>query len=133
MKLCLVVDDYEVIRKVVRRTVEELGFIVIEAATCEEAAAQCANEMPHLILVDWRLPDGGSLELITSIRAEPCNHIPVIVYLPTENDVEDISRALHAGANDYLQKPFDREVMQTKINELMPGTHFAAMAEFEPI
>lgn len=136
MKLCLVVDDFEVIRKVARRIIEQLGYVVTEAGNASDAIDQCQTELPDLIIVDWSLPDIDAIELIAAIRAEDTDRPPVIIYLVTENDPVMLNKALKAGANDYLFKPFDRETMQMKIAELsgsMTAFAEACAADFEGV
>ncbi len=128
MKLCLLVDDYEVIRKVARPIVEQLGYVVTEAGTAEDAARQCHKEMPDLIVVDWSLPDGSTHDLIASIRSDQTDRYPQILYLVTENDPADLKKALSVGADDYVFKPFDRDSLQRKICE-MTGTTLQLYAE----
>lgn len=129
LKLCLVVDDYEVIRKVARPIIEQLGYVVVEAGSAEEAAQQCHKEMPDLVIVDWSLPDGDSHGLIASIRADQMDRNPLILYLVTENDPADIKKALTSGADDYVFKPFDRDSLQRKISEVTGTTlqHYASV------
>lgn len=130
LKLCLVVDDYEVIRKVARPIIEQLGYVVTEAGSAEDAARQCHREMPDLIIVDWSLPDASTHDLIASIRADQTDRYPLIVYLVTENDPADLEKALNAGADDYVFKPFDRDSLQRKISELS-GTTLQLYADAE--
>lgn len=118
MKLCLIVDDATVIRKVARHIVEQLGYIVIEAETGKAAIEQCRREMPDLILLDWHLPEISAHELLASIRAIRSERDPEILYCTTENDPTDLRRAFSGGITDYILKPYDRESLQTKIAQL---------------
>lgn len=118
MKLCLIADDFEVIRKVARPIIEEIGYIVIEAENAAGVMAQCEQEMPHLIIVDWSLPDLDTHTLIKSIRSIGSSVMPGILYMVTENDQRDVDAAITAGADDYLMKPFDEHSLPAKIREL---------------
>jgi two-component system chemotaxis response regulator CheY len=117
MKICLVIDDTDVIRRIARKIVEGLGYIVVDAATAAEAYELCLKGLPQLILVDWRLPDGDTHALIREMAALKADHVPAIIYCATEADPVDLNAAFGAGATGYLLKPFDRESLQEKIYE----------------
>jgi two-component system chemotaxis response regulator CheY len=115
MKHCLVVDDSHVIRKVARRILEKLQFQVSEAESGEQALELCKTRMPDVILVDWHMPTMSGFEVLLSLRALPDGKKPIAIYCTTENDPTDIARALSAGADDCLLKPFDRQSIQAKL------------------
>jgi two-component system chemotaxis response regulator CheY len=114
MKRCLVVDDSDVIRRVARRILESLGFQIQEAASGQEALELCGKSMPDFILLDWHMPGMGAMDLLMALRRTPDGNKAHIVYCTTENDRDDISRALDVGADDYLMKPFERESLSVK-------------------
>jgi len=118
MKHCLVVDDSNVIRKVSRRILEELAFRVSEAENGERALIACQVEMPDAVLLDWNMPVMDGFEFLTRLRQMPGGKGPKIVFCTSENDVDHISRALHAGANEYIMKPFDKEIVMAKFQEV---------------
>ena len=114
MKTCLVVDDSRVIRKVARRILEDLGFEIAEAADGVEAMAWCRTSMPEAILVDWNMPGMDGLDFVRRLRREPGGHLPVIVFCTIENDLDHINQALDAGADEYIMKPFDGDILEAK-------------------
>jgi two-component system chemotaxis response regulator CheY len=114
MKRCLVVDDSDVIRRVARRILESLGFQIQEAENGQKALELCGQAMPEFILLDWHMPGMGAMDLLRALRRTADDNKAYIVYCMTENDREDISRALEAGADDYLLKPFERESLSAK-------------------
>jgi two-component system chemotaxis response regulator CheY len=118
MKTCLVVDDSSVIRKVARRILEGLDFKIFEAEDGEEALNFCRREMPDAILLDWNMPKVDGYEFLRMLRRLPQGDRPRVVFCTTENDVAHIARALHAGANEYIMKPFDREIVEAKFQEV---------------
>jgi two-component system chemotaxis response regulator CheY len=118
MQHCLVIDDSSIIRKYTRLIFEALRFRVSEAETRDEALMRLELESPDLILVDWQLPGASSHELIAKIRAMHLQVSPFIIYLTTENDAVDINKALSAGADDYLLKPFNREIIEMKLHDI---------------
>jgi two-component system chemotaxis response regulator CheY len=115
LKTCLVVDDSRVIRKVARRILEELGYDVAEAADGAEALAWCRAMMPDAILLDWNMPVMGGLEFIRRLRLEPGGSIPKVVFCSVENELERIREALDAGADEFVMKPFDGEILGGKL------------------
>jgi len=114
MKTCLVVDDSSVIRKVARRILEELEFSVVEAADGKEAMEQCSSTMPDAVLLDWNMPVMDGLEFLVALRQAEGGSAPVVVFCTTENDMSHITKAISAGANEYIMKPFDREIIESK-------------------
>jgi two-component system chemotaxis response regulator CheY len=114
MKTCLVVDDSRVIRKVARRILEDLGFRVEEAADGLEALAACRKDMPESILLDWNMPVMSGIDFLRQLRRERGGETPIVVFCTTENDVEHISEAIKAGANEYIMKPFDGDILHSK-------------------
>ncbi|GBU16156.1 MULTISPECIES: response regulator [Methylobacterium] len=118
MKTCLIVDDSAVIRKVARRIMETLGLAVSEAEDGEKALAHCAQEMPDAILLDWNMPNMDGYAVLKALRRSEGGHHPKILFCTTENDVGAIARALHAGADEYIMKPFDRDILRDKLEQV---------------
>ena len=118
MKTCLVVDDSSVIRKVARRILEGLDFQISEAENGEEAIETCKNQLPDAILLDWNMPKMDGYEFLRVLRRLPGGDKPKVVFCTTENDVAHIARALHAGANEYIMKPFDKDIVEAKFQEV---------------
>jgi two-component system chemotaxis response regulator CheY len=118
MKTCLIVDDSSVIRKVARRIIEGLDFEIAEAENGEEAIEACRRQMPEAILLDWNMPKMDGYEFLRVLRRLPGGDQPKVVFCTTENDVAHIARALHAGANEYIMKPFDKDIVEAKFQEV---------------
>jgi two-component system, chemotaxis family, chemotaxis protein CheY len=118
MKTCLVVDDSSVIRKVARRILEGLEFQIAEAENGEEAIEACRQKIPDAILLDWNMPKMDGYEFLRVLRRLPGGDKPKVVFCTTENDVAHIARALHAGANEYIMKPFDKDIVEAKFQEV---------------
>lgn len=115
MKRCLIVDDSSVIRKIARVILERQGYEISEAENGKEALARCKTEVPDIILLDWHMPVMSALEFLAALRVSISGRRPHIVYCTTENDLGDISRALAAGADDVMLKPFDRASLLAKM------------------
>ena len=118
MRTCLVVDDSRVIRKVARRILEGIGFDVGEAADGMEALAWCRSSMPEAILLDWNMPVLNGLEFLQQLRREPGGDAPVVIFCTVENTPERIGQALDAGANEYIMKPFDSDILESRFAEV---------------
>jgi two-component system chemotaxis response regulator CheY len=118
MKTCLIVDDSSVIRKVARRILEGLDFQIAEAENGEEAIEACSKRMPEAILLDWNMPKMDGYDFLRALRRLPGGDKPKVVFCTTENDVAHIARALHAGANEYIMKPFDKDIVEAKFQEV---------------
>jgi two-component system chemotaxis response regulator CheY len=115
MKTCLVVDDSEVVRKVACTILENLQFQASEAESGQQALDGCGKAMPDAILLDSHLPTMGTVEFLASLRSLASGNKPIVVYCATENNSSEIMRALSAGADDYVLKPFDRESLRAKL------------------
>ncbi|MGB0719362.1 MAG: response regulator [Bdellovibrionales bacterium] len=116
---CLVVDDSRVVRKVARRIVEDIGFECLEAEDGQKAYESCMNDgMPEAILLDWNMPVMSGIEFLEKLRDMENGQYPKVVFCTTENDMSYIQRALAAGANEYIMKPFDSEIIETKFTQV---------------
>jgi len=118
MKHCLVVDDSAVIRKVATRILEELRFSASEAENGREALDQCRRSMPDVVLLDWNMPVMDGIAFLVALRKEQGGTAPKVIFCTTENDVDHITRAISAGANEYIMKPFDRDIIEAKFHEV---------------
>jgi two-component system, chemotaxis family, chemotaxis protein CheY len=118
MRTCLVVDDSSVVRKVARRILEGLDFQIVEAEDGEQALEICKRELPEAILLDWNMPVMDGYEFLGNLRRMPGGEQPKVVFCTTENGIDHITRALDAGANEYIMKPFDKDIVAAKFQEV---------------
>ncbi|HYM31059.1 MAG TPA: response regulator [Candidatus Cybelea sp.] len=118
MKSCLIVDDSRVIRMVARRILEQLSFQIVEAVDGKEAMAACLKNIPDAILLDWNMPIMNGIEFLRALRKASGGTNPVVVFCTTENDMAHIREALEAGANEYIMKPFDRDIIEAKFSQV---------------
>jgi two-component system chemotaxis response regulator CheY len=118
MKTCLIVDDSGIIRKVARRILESLEFQILEAEDGAQALETCQRALPDAILLDWNMPKMDGYDFLRALRRLPGGERPKVVFCTTENDVAHIARALQAGANEYIMKPFDKDIVQEKFQEI---------------
>ena len=115
---CLIVDDSRIIRKVARRIVEDLGFEVDEAADGAEALTYCMGAMPHVVLLDWQMPVMDGLAFLRRLRDLPGGRAPKVLFCTIETRADRIAEALSAGADDYVMKPFEGEILHSKFAEV---------------
>ncbi len=81
------VDDSAVIRKVARRIIEEIGFVVSEAEDGANALDLCAEAMPDVILLDWNMPNKDGYAFLQELRRTEAGLKPKVIFCTTENDV----------------------------------------------
>lgn len=118
MKSCLVVDDSKVVRTVARKILEDLNFQVEEAEDGRVAMDACRRKMPDAILLDWNMPVMNGIDFLRSLRQMDGGKAPVVVFCTTENDMNHIQAAMSAGANEYIMKPFDSDIIQSKFAQV---------------
>jgi two-component system chemotaxis response regulator CheY len=117
MAKAMVVDDSRAMRMILAKILRELSFEVKEASNGLEAlvAIQEGWRDIELILVDWNMPEMNGLELVKEIRKDPSLASLVIVMVTTETEMDQMMLALTAGANEYVMKPFTREILVEKL------------------
>ncbi|WP_409433184.1 PleD family two-component system response regulator [Litorimonas sp. RW-G-Af-16] len=114
MKTCLIVDDSRMIRRVAGRIVKDMGFNTTDAANGQEALDACQMDMPDAILLDWNMPVMDGYGFLKALRKERGGDKPVVMFCTSERDISKITDALAAGANEYIMKPFDSAIIQSK-------------------
>jgi two-component system chemotaxis response regulator CheY len=117
-KSCLIVEDSRVIRRVTKTIMDGFGFTCSEAENGQEAVAFCEKEMPDLILLDWNMPVMSGIEFLKKLRTMPKGDMPKVVFCTTENDFSHIQEGMAAGANEYIMKPFDGDIIKSKLEML---------------
>ncbi len=117
MTSCLVVDDSRMIRRVASRILKDLKFDTSEAENGQDAIDQCRVDMPDAILLDWSMPVMDGLSFLKELRKEPDGKTPVVVFCTAERDVLKITKALDAGADEYIMKPFDSDIIESKFQQ----------------
>ncbi len=115
----LVIDDSRAVRSIIREILKGFGFDVVEAANGREALDRL-REMDHadLALVDWNMPEMNGLEFVRAVRAESIYDDMPMMMVTTESDMTNMILALESGANEYVMKPFTRDVLREKIELL---------------
>jgi two-component system, chemotaxis family, chemotaxis protein CheY len=106
------------VRKIARRILEDMDFQITEAEDGEQALEACRSAMPTAVLLDWNMPVMDGYEFLGHLRRLPGGDVPKVVFCTTENGMDHISRALNAGANEYIMKPFDKDIVAAKFQEV---------------
>jgi len=117
----LLVDDSGVMRKIIARALSSLWIDeVVEAGDGVEALDAFGDgEGFDLVLTDWNMPNMNGLELVQAIRAKGTK-IPIMM-ITTETEKTQVVKAIQAGVNDYLVKPFDQDMLQMKLRRVLPN------------
>lgn len=117
-RVCLVVDDSRVVRKVARRILEAHGFSVAETGDGQQALDACRTQLPDCVLLDWNMPVMNGLDFLKQLRAEYGPDQPTVVFCTTENEMSAIELAINSGAQEYIMKPFDEEILVGKFEQV---------------
>lgn len=115
----LVIDDSRAMRMVLTRMLTGLGAEVVQAADGREGLAQLDEGVnPDLILVDWHMPEMEGIDFVVAARSSGYNYEGLIVMVTTETEVSQVARALEAGADEYVMKPFTADDVADKLSLL---------------
>ena len=115
----LVIDDSKAMRSILTRMLQGLGFEVLEATNGRVGLERLEeNGKIDLALVDWNMPEMNGLDFVRTVRAEQSYDGVLLMMVTTETETENVVKALAAGANEYVMKPFTREVILEKLQIL---------------
>jgi two-component system chemotaxis response regulator CheY len=112
----LVIDDSRTVRIIVGNILREIGMEVVEAGNGREALEQLElHPDVELLLVDWNMPEMNGYDFLRAVRAQRAYDGVRILMVTSESQSEQVVKALSAGANEYLMKPFNKEVLVAKL------------------
>ena len=121
----LFVDHFATMRRIIRSALHKVGFVKIEEARDGEEAVELLKTKGadpvagyHVILLDWNMPVMSGIEFLEKLRSMDGGDKPKVVFCTTENDIDHIQRAISAGANEYIMKPFDSEIIESKFAQI---------------
>ncbi len=117
-RVCLVVDDSRVVRRVARHMLEAAGYVVIEAENGALALAACRAHLPDAVLLDWNMPVMNGIEFLRALRDEFGRDQPIVLFCTTENDMAFVEQAIEAGAQEFIMKPFDQTILRGKLEQV---------------
>jgi two-component system chemotaxis response regulator CheY len=117
--LALVIDDSRAVRMIIGNILRAIGLEVLEAGNGLEALEQLKhNPDVALMLVDWNMPQMNGYDFLRAVRSQRAYDAVRILMVTSEAQSEQVTRALSAGANEYLMKPFNKDVLVAKLNLL---------------
>lgn len=112
----LVIDDSRAMRSILCGILDSLDFDVVEAADGRRAVEILAEDQGFdLALVDWNLPEMSGLEIVVEVRKDARLAATRLLMVTTETEIERVTQALHAGADEYIMKPFNRDMLLDKL------------------
>ena len=115
----LLIDDSRAIRCIIRKILAEMGFEVSEACHGLEALERLEEvDKTDLVLVDWNMPVMNGIDFVRAVRANRAYDDTQVMMVTVESGMEQIVEALEAGADEYVMKPFTKDVLQEKIGLL---------------
>src|SRR4051794_16185525 len=117
MNRALVVDDSRAMRMILARALTESGFEVLQAANGKEGFDRMLldGSSLQLVLVDWNMPEMSGLDFVRAVRARPEFAAIRLLMVTTETEIEQMSRALETGVDEYLMKPFTADAIRDKL------------------
>ena len=115
----LILDDSRAMRALLSKTMKGMGFDVVEACNGEAGLKSLQDSGPlDLALVDWNMPVMNGYEFVCAVRSNPTYNQMQLMMVTTETEMEQMSKALMAGANEYVMKPFTADVIADKLRIL---------------
>jgi two-component system, chemotaxis family, chemotaxis protein CheY len=114
----LIIDDSRVLRRLLGDMLRQIGFDVLEAANGSEGLDQLQRGTPDVALVDWNMPVMNGLQFVQSVRSNSRYQQMPIMMVTSETELDRMQTALEAGANEYVMKPFGKEVIAEKLQLL---------------
>ncbi len=116
MPTALVIDDSSATRMILARILTEIGYTVEKAENGADGLEKLnAMPKPELVMVDWNMPVMNGYEFIQNARALPQYDDVTLMMVTTETEIEQVLKALEAGANEYVMKPFTKDVIHEKL------------------
>jgi two-component system, chemotaxis family, chemotaxis protein CheY len=116
MSKAMVIDDSRAIRMILSGILGELGYEVRQAVNGKDALAQAEqNADLSLFLVDWNMPEMNGLEFVQHVRKDARFAKVPVMMVTTETEINQVMKALEAGANEYVMKPFTRDMIEEKL------------------
>lgn len=113
----LLIDDSKAVRSIIGKIMRELGFgEIVEAGNGREALDRLKEKgKPQIVLVDWNMPEMNGYDFVCAVRADHAYDDVPLMMVTTETEMEQVVKALEAGANEYVMKPFTKDVLREKL------------------
>lgn len=115
----LVIDDSRAIRLILGQVMKKLGFEVVDAGDGQEALNKLKSDGPFdIALVDWNMPVMNGYDFVVNTRKDSQYNDMRLMMVTTETEMAQVIKALEAGANEYVMKPFTKEMIAEKLTLL---------------
>jgi two-component system chemotaxis response regulator CheY len=115
----LVIDDSRAMRSIIGQILKGIGFEIAEASNGREGLERLrADAPPKLVLVDWNMPEMNGLEFVKAMRRRPEFNDTRIMMVTTETEMKRMADALEQGADEYVMKPFTKDAILQKLEQL---------------
>ena len=114
----LIVDDSKFVRHFAKDILGKLGFETEEADDGDTALEACEKKMPDAILLDWNMPRMEGIDFMRELRQRPGGTAPKIIFCTANNELEDVQLAITEGADEYIMKPFDEDIVRMKLEQV---------------
>lgn len=116
MPTCLIVDDSSTMRSIARRMLRQFGYECVEAADGAAALEVIRATGADLVLLDWEMPVMDGLETLKAMRAQSWGRSPKVVMCTSLKDMDRMVAAINAGADEYVMKPYDSDILAGKLS-----------------
>jgi len=113
--ICMIADDSKIMRILLGKIVGNLGYKVIEAENGDELLNNYENIQPDLVICDWELPIVDGIDVLYSIRNNKKVKQPIFMFCAYVKDTDVLQKALEGGANDFIIRPFDEDIIASKL------------------
>lgn len=124
----LIIDDSRAMRRILRQIVEPMGFDIVEAGNGREGLDRLAETSDvELVLVDWNMPEMNGLEFVQAVRANPDRADLKLVMVTTETEPACMARALMAGVDEFVMKPFTPQILLDKLQLIGVSSAYAPL------
>ena len=119
----LVIDDSRAMRTIIGQILRSLGYEVADASNGREGLQRISEIGPlNLILVDWNMPEMNGIDFIRALRSDRKNDDVRVMMVTTETEMKRMAEALEQGANEYVMKPFTRDVILQKLEQMQSAS-----------
>lgn len=115
MPSCIIADDSKIMRMLLSKIMENFGYSVTEAENGDELLELCADKVPDLIICAWQIPLIDGIDVLIKIRSDKKIKQPAFIFCSYIKDADIIRQALDAGADDFIMRPFDEDIIASKL------------------
>lgn len=115
MPSCIIADDSKIMRMLLSKIMENFGYTVTEAEDGEDLLEQCGQNIPDLIISDWNLPLIDGIDVLYKVRSDKKIKQPIFLFCSYIKDAEIIAQAINGGADDFIMRPFDEDIIASKL------------------